>query len=173
MIEHALVRDGQIVRHEMFSENAPAPVLAANKGAWLPVVTEDPAFNPITQVRGETEVVVEEGRVLITAAVRDKTDAEIAAMRAAKITAIKAAAGERILALYPAWKQTNMLARGFELTYRRFAGELTPEEDAEVAALQAAWDAVKALRETSDALEASVPSDAIGIDAFDTTEGWD
>lgn len=173
MIEHALVRDGQIVRHELFAEDSPPPVLAANKGAWLPVVTEDPAFNPITQVRGDAETLVEPTQVLVTATVRDKTEGEVAAMRAAKIAAVKEAASARILALYPSWRQTNMLARGFELTYRRFAGALTPDEEAEVAALQASWDDVKAIREASNALEASVPSDAIEIDAFDPTQGWD
>lgn len=69
--------------------------------------------------------------------------------------AVKGEARRRIIARFPDWKQTNMVARALELT-RKGAG-LTPEEQTEATQLQAAWDWIKAVRAASDALEAMDP----------------
>jgi hypothetical protein len=71
---------------------------------------------------------------------------------------VKAEAGRRILARYPGWKQRNMTARAVELTFKvAQSGALSADEGAETAALQAAWDWIKAVRAASDALEAVAP----------------
>jgi hypothetical protein len=77
------------------------------------------------------------------------------------IQAIKAEAGRRIEALCPDWKQRNLTARAAELALAGTAN-LTDAEVAEIAAGQAVWDAIKAIRAASDQLEA-------GISAMDTT----
>ncbi len=73
---------------------------------------------------------------------------------------VRAEAYRRIVALAPEWKQRNMTARGLELTRKELAGgTLTAAEQAEAAAITAAWDAVKAIRAASDVLEANPPAD--------------
>jgi len=174
MIEFALVRGGEIIRHHMFAEGEEPPTLAPNKGAWLPVVAEDPPFNPITQVKAEPELQVEDDRVVQFAAVRDKTPEEVAAMRALKVADIKGQAGDRILALYPDWKQRNMTARAVELVRARQDRALASDEASEEADLIAAFDTIKAIRVRSNDLEAALPpTDPVLIDAFNPAEGWD
>lgn len=71
---------------------------------------------------------------------------------------VKAEAARRILARYPEWKQRNMTARGVDLLSRRLvAGAWTDAEAAEASALQVAWDWIKSVRATSDALESLAP----------------
>jgi hypothetical protein len=71
---------------------------------------------------------------------------------------VKGEASWRIAQRFPSWKQANMTARGVELTFKLAQGNaLAPEETAEIAALQAAWDWIKAVRAASDALEALDP----------------
>lgn len=89
-----------------------------------------------------------------------------AAMRAEAATqtverrAIKDEAARRILALAPEWRQRNAIARGLELLEKRDAGTpLTADEEAERAAIQSMWDAIKAIRERSDDLERTLPND--------------
>jgi hypothetical protein len=83
---------------------------------------------------------------------------ELAAEQAEAIAEIKDRARARILAICPEWKQTNLVARGTELLMRVHLGgaALTEAEQAEVAAGQAIWDQVKAIRTASDAAEAAV-----------------
>lgn len=71
-------------------------------------------------------------------------------------TSIKEEAGNRILLLAPEWKQRNATARGLELL-RKGEANLTTEEQAEVAAMDALWAEVKRLRTVSDQLEAMDP----------------
>lgn len=169
----ALVRDGAVLRLHPFNEDEELPVLAANKGVWLPVEEDHAECDPATQVLLDPVTTVEEDRVVVGCPVREKTPLEVAAMREAKVAEVKAEASARILALYPAWKQTNMLARGVELASIRVVQPWTPEEEAESALLLGRWAEVKAIRELSDALEASIPQDAAGIAAFDPSQGWD
>lgn len=173
MIEYARIKAGQVIDHRAFAAADEVPVLASSKGKWVPVVTEDPPFDERTQVRGDQVRTIEADRVVLSSPVRAKSADEVAAMRLAKIDDIKSEASRRILNLFPAWKQTNMLARGVELNNRRADARLTLDEEAEVVALQSAWDRVKAIRSTSDAIEATVPNDALGISAVDVTLGWD
>lgn len=70
---------------------------------------------------------------------------------------IKDAAGFLINTRFPAYKQANMLARSVELVQLMAKGiKLTIEQQAEADALQAARDAIKAVRIHSDKLEAEV-----------------
>jgi hypothetical protein len=73
-------------------------------------------------------------------------------------SAVKTEARRRIVARYPDWKQANMLARGLELQdiFRR-VGAWTAAEQAEAAALDAAWAWIKAIRQVSDSIEAMQP----------------
>lgn len=74
---------------------------------------------------------------------------------AIRVRYIKQEAQRRITGRFPAWKQTNMIARGVELQdIWRQNGAWTDAEAAEAATLQAAWDWIKAVRARSDALEA-------------------
>lgn len=82
------------------------------------------------------------------------------------IDKIKAEAQKRIITLTgggPYWreKQSNMIARASEINRREFLNEkdpannppLTAQEQAEMAAILAFWDKVKAIRAHSNALE--------------------
>lgn len=75
-----------------------------------------------------------------------------------RIAEIKDAARERILAICPEWKQTNLLARGTELLLRVQLGGAPPTEaeQAEIVAGQAIWTEIKAIRTASDVAEAAV-----------------
>jgi len=72
------------------------------------------------------------------------------------IDAIKAEAKRRILGIAPEWKQRNMLARAAELL-RIGEPNWTPSQQAEVAAMDAAWADIEAIRAKSDAIEAMQP----------------
>lgn len=82
---------------------------------------------------------------------------DIEALRAARIAAIKRQAGRVIEAAYPSWKQRNLIARATELQNQRLDGAtLTPEEQAEADAIQAAWGWIKEVRLASDTAETSI-----------------
>jgi len=73
---------------------------------------------------------------------------------------IKIEAGKRIVRMAPEWKQRNAMARGLEFArkmIRNGPNALTPEEDAEEAAMDTLWMEVKRLRAVSDQLEAMDP----------------
>ncbi|WP_421849893.1 hypothetical protein [Oricola sp.] len=76
---------------------------------------------------------------------------------AVTVDMVKDEARRRILALYPDWKQANMTARGVDLLNIESARALTSAESAEKTAIQAAWDAIKAIRAKSDEIEAMTP----------------
>jgi hypothetical protein len=84
--------------------------------------------------------------------------------------AIKAEARRRIVQRLPEWKQANMIARMTELL-KIGAGSWTPENQAEVAALEYLWDWVKAVRAKSDELEATAAgmtvAEASALNLFD------
>lgn len=100
-----------------------------------------------------------------------RTEAEAAALLAARPMLIKAEAGRRILAAFPSWRQTNMTARQAELSRIQLgqmrdetgallpARVLTADETAEEIAIAAAWAWVVSVRAASNALEASLPAD--------------
>ena len=75
---------------------------------------------------------------------------------------VKAEAARRITALFPDWKQRNMVARGLELLNARMSDKgWTAAEATEAAEMQAAWDWIKSVRAASEAIErlATVPVD--------------
>ncbi len=69
---------------------------------------------------------------------------------------VKAEAAKRILVVCPEWKQRNLTARAVELAIKG-ASNWTAEEQAELAAGQAIWDQIKAIRAASNALEVMEP----------------
>ena len=79
--------------------------------------------------------------------------AELPAMKAEAITAIKTEAGRRILAIAPEWKQRNNLARFAELLD---LPTLTQAEQDEKDALKAAGQFLRSIRTASDQMEAQV-----------------
>ena len=156
METHALVLNGAVLQRKDFGADQ-APALAANKGAWLPIVARgaQPDFDPDTEACEPSETI---GETEITQGwtVRSLTPNELTGRKAE----IKMEARRRILLVFPDWKQTNMVARGVELQDAwRQNGEWTAGEIAEAAALQTAWDWIKSVRAASDALELSLPAD--------------
>ncbi len=81
-------------------------------------------------------------------------DRTLAEAQAERISAIKAAARDRIVAICPDWKQANLTARAAELALA--GGPKTDAERAEVAAGAAIWAQIKAVRAASDTAEAAV-----------------
>ncbi len=84
------------------------------------------------------------------------TNPPLDGFKAERITAIKSEAQERIYAIVPAWKQTNLLARSIELRDIKEERAWTTEEAAQDAGIKALWAAVKAVRSASDTAEAAV-----------------
>ncbi len=74
--------------------------------------------------------------------------------RAERVAEIKATARDRIVAIASPERQANLTARAAELALN--GGPQTPEEVAEVAAGQAIWTQIKAIRAASNAAEAQV-----------------
>ena len=107
-----------------------------------------------------TNVIISRGGAVPTEAQIEAAYA--AAVEADRVVAIKAKAGEIILARYPAWKQANMTARFVELLNVELAGNLNAVEQATKQTLVDAWAWVKAVRAESDRLEADASA----------TENW-
>lgn len=88
------------------------------------------------------------------------SDEEIAAAIAALpdplVSAVKAEAARRILAIAPEWKQRNMTARGVELLSLGRENWSQTDID-EAAAMQVVWSRIKAVRAASNALESMDP----------------
>ena len=71
---------------------------------------------------------------------------------------VKTEAARRILEVAPEWKQRNLTARAAEFALIiGDGGALTAEQEAERAAGQAIWDAIKIVRAKSDEIEALDP----------------
>ncbi len=81
----ALVFNGEVVRY-VDSDQAPGDITSPHptKPHVLPVVREDPDFDPIAQTKGEKQVTVGADRVVWSWPVADKDEAEIEEMRADK-----------------------------------------------------------------------------------------
>lgn len=71
--------------------------------------------------------------------------------RAEQVAAIKAEASRRIDARFPAWKQSNMMARMIEL---KSAATLSVEEQVEADAIGSVWAWIKKIRVRSNEFEA-------------------
>lgn len=109
---------------------------------------------------------------LIAAGIPDSIVLE--AIRSRKIAEIKEAAYRRLVTEIPEWKQRNLTARGLELTDKRIGGALTADEQAEAAAMAAAWTWIKAVRAESDRIEAAIRAavDEAGMDAAVALAAW-
>ena len=70
-----------------------------------------------------------------------------------QVSQIKNKAGEIIRSYYPEYKQRNMTARGVEIMNAKVANTATQADLDEEAALQEAWDWIKAVRERSNVME--------------------
>lgn len=81
---------------------------------------------------------------------------EIDSAKLERITQIKAEAQERIYAIVPAWKQTNLIARSIELRDIKDERAWTEIEAAEDTAIRAIWAQVRAIRAASNTAEAAV-----------------
>lgn len=82
-----------------------------------------------------------------------------------RIQAIKLAARIHILAVFPEWKQANMIARAVDLVDRGDARSAS--EDTELSALRAAWAWVETVRTESNIAEvAGTPADAVTFTAW-------
>lgn len=79
-----------------------------------------------------------------------------AEVRAQMIPLVKAEAERRILAIVPAWKQRNLLARA-TLLAEKGRDTWTDAELAEWTAGEAIWAQVVAIRTASDRIEAMIP----------------
>lgn len=162
MARYALIRGGTVMG---FREAEDPTQVALHKisddgGPLLrPVVDPGPPAYRRELHRLSTNIVVERDRVLVTH--------EVVPLATQK-DAVKAEARRRILAAYPEWQQANMTARGVELLQIQVARGLSDRERAEVAALQEAWDWIKAVRVTSDTIEALDPIP----DDYDDDERW-
>lgn len=96
-------------------------------------------------------------------------DADLTALRAAAVAAVKAEASARILAAFPMWKQMNLNARATELTNALAAnGAYTEAEAIEALRLQAVWAWIRSVRAASDSIEAALAqASAAELEAFD------
>ena len=86
------------------------------------------------------------------------------------VASVKAEASRRIIAIMPAHKQVNALARSSELLeILASGGTLTAEEEADREAAKAAWAVVSAIRAASNVIESQeLPADYLAlIEAFD------
>jgi len=138
----------------------PCPPILDGFG-WFPVIEVRPPLT-LGQTYGEPALVADLDAGTVTATypvVSDQgaIDAAYDALEAELIRSIKAQAGAVILAAYPSWKQSNMTARGVELTrIKAEGGTWSTAEQAEADALDAAWSWVKSIRAASDTAETAV-----------------
>lgn len=128
----------------------------------------EPAFEPydcslgtVTGVEGDTYIVTTiTGKVIGIAANGEPTaenvEADIASPRPVLATPeqIKTEAHRRILEIVPMWKQNNLTAVALDIKTK---DSPTAEDTAKLAAIQAIWDRVVAIRAYSDTLEANPP----------------
>ncbi|PCJ56755.1 MAG: hypothetical protein COA65_10175 [Rhodospirillaceae bacterium] len=80
----------------------------------------------------------------------------------ATVADVKAAAGAKIVAAYPAWKQRNMNMRATELQEIRIdGGTLSSGEQAEVVALKAVAAWIKTVRAASGTIEKDIGTQTV------------
>ena len=127
------------------------PTLAAL--GWLPAVETKPDYGYRIQSRSGPALTVEADQVTAVWTVADRPLDEV---KAELVQQVKQAVGAAILAVYPDWKQRNMIARAVDLTRIAGARALTTEESAEESALQAAWDWISGVRTASNMREAAI-----------------
>jgi len=72
-----------------------------------------------------------------------------------RIATIKQTASDLIYSYYSDVKQRNLTARGLELIHSKMADPLHPEEVTELDEIQATWDWIKDVRNTSNVAESN------------------
>ena len=75
MPKYHLALDGNLIRERMFDDGETPPLLASNKGVWLPEEKTDTPFNPLTQTQLDETLKIDStnSKVVKTKAVRDKS----------------------------------------------------------------------------------------------------
>lgn len=149
-MRHALIDEDLSVAgyRDVDPSDVPSHKLRSDGGKFLRPVSDpgQPNFNALLETVAKT-VTVETGQVIVSYSISRRSEDE-------QRRAVKAEAGRRILERFPEWKQANMRARSVELI-RKGEQNWTTEEAQEAAAIQSAWDWVKAVREASNVIEAS------------------
>jgi len=148
---------------EMWSKGHTGDVIALG---WLPEEVAAVQYDPDTHYVSSYSYEIGPDKVMATPVLTQRDDADIVARKLPKINEI---AYQKIVAMYPEWKQRNLSARGLELLKKQVAeGSLSAAEEQEIADIQAVWDSIKAIRAYSDSLEQAVATDPL----TDINAGW-
>lgn len=161
MALYARIENGVVVERRHFETQPPA-----HKSFWKPVVDNGPPAVHVGQFYTTSDT-INADNVTVAYTVQKRPTDELVPM-------IKAECQRRIMALVGAssmescvTKQLNALKRASALTDKRVLGQaLTAEEEAEATALRHLGSAIDALRDRSNALELSLPTD------FDNNAHW-
>jgi hypothetical protein len=160
------------------SETEQVPVLQPSKMAkWVPVVrVNDVPFDETTHKKDPVpEETVTLTEVTWTFNIRPWNQDEVTELYLKRIEQIKAEAQRRIYEIMPLHKQLNA-AGAYVAAQTEFGADPTSwptEKQTELQATLAKYVQVKAIRDRSDQLEAGLPEDAAGLNAFDPSAGWD
>ena len=153
---YAKIVDGAIVSRE--TKYAPTSKNASDGGpAWRPLEElPKPQYDEHTQTLERVET-IETARVLITWVAQEW---DLATAKSARIDAINAEAGNKIVAVMPEYKQRNALALGLEMatTYGADPASWPSAEQAVYAAASAKWAFIKSIRDASNTAVAAVNS---------------
>lgn len=128
----------------------------------------DPPLGQRVTARG---VALVEGALMRTFTHEDLSGAEVAALRAVKLSAVADEAVRRIAAVASERAQRRLFARGFQLLFTEGADPAAwpPEAQAELQAAFATWSAVQAIEAAEAALVAALTAetDPAALAAFD------
>jgi hypothetical protein len=176
MTEYALIKAGAIAEFRQIVDGSNIVVgVHATKPYLLPVVVVDPAFNAVTQVREGPVHTIEATRVLRTFTVRAKTQAEVDAMKVAKVDAVRFEGNRRMNLLVLMSKQIQALTVLVRLLYLHTDTSTWPAgQQTIVTALMARLLEVQSLRQREDDKVAEVQAltTPVQIAAYDVAAGW-
>ena len=162
----ALPRDWRHVSSlDGLSEEELAPL------GWYPCPGEPPDYDPAWQTRSGPVAVADGAGWRAEWTVAGRALEEV---QAARLEAVRAEAGRRILAVAPEFRQRNLTARAVEIVMEHGAdpADWPGEVQAEVAAGMAVWAAIKAIRAASDVAEAAILAATTAEDAGTVTADW-
>jgi hypothetical protein len=168
-----------LIKTKLFdSETEAVPTLQPEKRAqWVPVVrVNDVPFDETTHKKDPIpteEVTLTE--VTWTFNIRPWNEEEVLEIYLKRISQIKAEAQRRIYELMPLHKQLNAAGAGFAAlaAYGSDVSVWPEDKQAELAATLDKYAQIIAIRTRSNELEAALPEDAGGLNAFDPSAGWD
>ena len=140
---YAKVEDNQIIEYREFAEGE---IPAHKSHLWKVVEDIVPSYNPFYQVIFGPEVVIEEDKVRYVYTIEDKDPIELKYL-------VKAEAENRILSMYPLWKQNNMLAEKMALLNK----SRTAEEEQQLVDIDAGLTFINNIRQCSDIVESMDP----------------